>query len=200
MIKLYIFENSFIDPAKMVPWLRKMLIARLSTFGKRASGKGRIGLARHLERAGGYAPNSVIWKEGGKGGKRVFYDTGAWRNAPTYEVIPPTGDDIGAVKVGFINDTAHPSERSSIGMKKLAERIAKGSMWTPTIAQRRMFWARINIGAIQDKVDTTQTKLVWTQPPRDFTKHLRSAPVIAEFRKVLDAAVQRYLNEKTRKR
>lgn len=197
---VFVLELEGIDPEKMVPYFRKMLVSRLNTFGKRIAGFGTLGLGRHLQRAGGYAPNSIIWKIGGKGGKRVFYDSGVFRRMARHEVKPPVGDEFGSVTVGFLDDVPHPGSRGGISVKKLAQVISNGTQWSPTPAQRKAFWAGIDKNLVKNKI-SDRPKNQWTIPSRDFvSKHLSSEPVKAEFVKMMDRITQRYMKEKVRKR
>jgi hypothetical protein len=184
-------------PEQIVPRFKKELMKAFLVFGKRASGSGNLGLARHLKRAS-YQQNSRVWKYGGKGGKRVFYHTGAFRNAPSFQVIPGVGDVMAAVRVGIINDQAYPNGAS---MKKVAGVLAAGAKIPVTPAMRKAFWAKIDMKAIDGKVSKSSlrgsSKSMWTIPQRDFTKHLRSPEVINLFNSYVARSELRVMKKAT---
>jgi hypothetical protein len=186
------------DLGKYIPRLKRELQKSMIVFGKRASGSGRYGLANHLKRAGGYDRNSPIWKKA-KGGKRVFYHTGAFRNAPSFKVLTPVGDVLCAVMVGFIENSAHPGtpgRKATPGtMHKIAGSLIKGFSFTPTPKMRKAFWAQVNLTKkIRDMANKPAGQ--WTSPPRDFTKHLNSAPVKNLFKTYLSKTEARVLKDR----
>lgn len=184
---------SGLDYSKIDAAFKKALSSQMKIFGKAITGKGRLGLKRHLTRAGGYADNSNIWKYGGKGGKRVFYNTGTFRDSPTFEVLPASGDMYSAVRVSF-PDSLHPStggknpRPSSITISKLAQQLTTGFSFTPTPQQKRAFWAKIDKSQFIGELGTGNG--TWTSPARDFTQHLKSVEIYNEMLKRVDAALK----------
>jgi len=194
----YQYDHAQLD--KLTRRLKKALMKHMAVFGKRASGKGDIGLQRHLERGGGYASNSPIWRKG-KGGRRVFYDTGFWRRQPSFKIDPAVGDELVSVQVGFLSDEAHPAERSSIGTQGLAQFLAEGGSWTPSKRQRRAMWAGLRRRGVRPKPGEVTPKSQYTVPARDFIeKHLKSPEVLAAYHKAFDKANQEALKTCPRKK
>jgi hypothetical protein len=185
------------DPKTLIVKLKRELQKTMIVFGQRASGNGALGLSRHLKR-GKFAPNSEVWSRGGKNGRRVFYDTGAFRNMPTFRVYPSIGDALVMVRVGFIDNRAHPTDRASgsLSVQKLANMLVTGFSFEPNPRQAMMFWSRIDTKKIRRVGVKSSKSGVWTSPPRDFTKHLRSAPVVNMFGHYIDVAAGRVLKEK----
>lgn len=199
----YSYRYDHMEFTKFVPKLKKEIIKSLIQFGKRVAGKGEFGLQRHLQRAGGYSGNNPWWKEA-KGKRRVFYDSGFWRSLPSYKLIAAAGDVLGAVEVGFVNATAHPSQRqSSRGMdaQQLASFLVKDSSWTPSPNQRRGFWKTIKDRGVKVNPKDVQPKKTYRSPPRDFVeKHLMTVKVKRLFIKYIDQAVQRTYKTTPRKK
>lgn len=184
-----------IDPNRIVTKARVEVFKSLNMFGRRASGNGELGLARHLKR-GKFTPNSPVWSVGGKNGKRVFYDTGAFRNMPSYIVVPGTGDTFGSVVVGILNKGAHPTARGSITTQQLAKILVSGASWTPTPAQTKMFWSRIDTRRLSTfKVASEGGSGTWSIPPRDFMKHLRSPAMYKMLHTHVDRAFNRVFKQ-----
>lgn len=185
------------DMAKIPSRLRTALLKQMGIFGRRSTGSGGYGLSAHLKRAGGYAPNSRAWQKA-KDGKRIFYDTGAFRNSPTYQIVP-SGDGVG-VEVGFPLPSQHVSSdnRSAITVQDIANILTTGAEWEPTTAQRRAFWRRVRMkdpdfarNAANERLKGANTKLMWSIPPRDFlTKHFESIHVRALFDQCIRLSVE----------
>jgi len=187
----FVCNLSGLDVSKLDKNLRKALLTQMRIFGRAVTGHGAIGLKRHLTRAGGYEPNSPIWRYGGKGGKRVFYNTGTWKESPTFNVLPMTGDVYVAVQITF-PETAHPGggnqKASSITLSKLASQLVTGFSFTPTPQQKKAFWAKIDKSVFVGELGTGNG--TWTSPARDYTKFAKSVPVFNEMLKRMNAALE----------
>lgn len=197
----FAYKYDHMEFTKFVPQLKKELIKAIGVFGRRASGKGALGLQRHLERASGYAPNNPWWKEA-KGKKRVFYDTGFWRSKPTYKILPGVGDILIAIEIGFVGPIAHPSPRQSgnFNVQRIATFLTQGATWTPTPRQRKAFWARVRRRGVKDFSGVIPKK-TYESKPRDFvTKHLMSPKVKQLFMQYIDKAVARAYKTTPRKK
>lgn len=193
-------EFDGIDFNRVVKRLKTNFTKSLAIFGKRTSGKGKFGLSRHLQRAGGYPLNSIVWKKGGKGNRKLFYDTGAFRDSPTFEVLVPLPSFFGQVEVGFVHPTTHPNPKSSASMQDIARMLSGDVQWTPTARQRRAFWARIDKSKLGRKFTVTP-RATYSNPKRDFiTKHLLSIPVIDLFHTFIDRVTAKTLKSLRRKR
>lgn len=184
-----------IDPNRIVPRARVQLMKSLNMFGRRASGNGELGLSRHLKR-GKFTDNSPVWSVGGKNSKRVFYDTGAFRNMPSYIMIPGTGDTFGSVVVGILNKGAHPTTRNKITTQQLANILVSGASWSPTPKAKGMFWSRIDTRRLSTfKVAGESSGGAWSIPPRNFMDHLRSPAMYKMLHTHVDSAFKRVFKQ-----
>lgn len=200
--KPFSYKYNGMDFIKFTPRLKKELLHSVTQFGKRASGKGALGLKRHLERHGDYAPNNPWW-HAAKNKKRVFYDSGFWRNSPSFKVIPAAGNILAAVEVGFVNASAHPSDRQSgdMNVQKLATYLTKENKWTPGPKQRKAFWSRIRERGVKINPSEIQPSNEYVSPARDFvSEHLDSIKVKKFFMDQINKGVERALKTTPRKK
>lgn len=200
--KPFSYKFDHIDFVKLTPRLKKELLRAVTQFGKRASGKGALGLQRHLQRSSSYDGNNPWWRKA-KHNKRVFYDSGYWRKQASYKVLPAAGDILASVEVGFVNKSPHPSERQSGNMdvQRIAKILAGGKTWTPTPAQRQGFWRTIRRRGVKINQKKIEPRAEYRTPKRDFVKeHLDTPKVKRLFMQLIDKAVAHALKSTPRKK